>query len=499
MTTALLPQTSRKSLEPWLRDDVEYYPHQIEGIRKGARMKSLLLADDMGLGKSLQALTIFCMDVKMGLSTTAIVVCPVSLRANWADEIEKFTRLPYELLGEEPDPTRPGKFRKISTKKREQQLVAFLLGDGPRVLIANYEQIASESHRNTLRASRFDIAIFDEAHYMKNHSSKRTVAALAMPSTRSLLLTGTPMLNNADELWPLLHRIDPVRFSKYWTFVNRFCVRGGWKDRQIVGTKNQTELVGILSEVMIRRVKKDVLTLPEPHYIKVKVSLNEVQQALYDEVKEEMVLGDSYIENPLTLFLRLKQICNTPYSIDISFPDESEKLDRMTDIAQELVTQGEKVVIFTQFRGTLECITRRLRERMPSLPLFELHGDVPSRERVPTVRQWSATPGPAIISCMTQVAGVGLNMTSASSCIFVDKLFVPGLNQQAVDRLHRIGASETQAVRVFELIARGTCEDRVEQILRAKSKLFEEIVEGSVGMQALLKQLAEAEALDGMP
>jgi SNF2 family DNA or RNA helicase len=491
--------TTRKSLEPWLRDEVEYYPHQIEGIRRGARMRSFLLADDMGLGKSLQALTVFCMDVKMGLGQTLLIVCPVTLRANWADEIEKFTRLPYTLLGEEPDPNRRGHFRKMSkVKKRDDQLRDFLAGEGPRILIANYEQVASHAHTDTLKGAHFDAVVFDEAHYIKNPGSGRTKAALALMSTRSLLLTGTPMLNNANELWPLLHRIDPIRFAKYWSFVNRFCVLGGWNDRQIIGTKNQTELIGVLSEVMIRRVKKDVLTIPEPFIIPVKVGLNDFQQKMYDEASQDLKLGNSSIENAMTLFLRLKQICNTPYSIDSMFPDESEKLDRLVQIASEVTSTGDKLVIFTQFRGTLECIVRRLAEAIPNVPLFQLHGDVPPRDRVPAIQEWSKTAGPAVVACMTQVAGVGLNMTSASTCIFVDKLFVPGLNRQAIDRLHRIGASETQAVRVFELIARGTCEDRVEQILRAKSKLFGEIIEGSVSMQNLLKELARAEAEDGM-
>jgi len=462
-------------------------------------MRSFILADDMGLGKSLQALTVFCMDVKVGIANTLLIVCPVSLRANWADEIDKFTRLSYELLGEEPDPSRRGHFRKLSTKKRDLQLQAFLTGNGPRILITNYEQMASAIHKESLDHARFDTVIFDEAHMIKNPTSARTKGSLRLMSNRSFMLTGTPMLNNADELWSLLHRVDPERFPSYWRFVNRFCVKGGYKDRQIVGTKNQTELVGVLADVMIRRVKKDVLTIPQPFYIQVKVSLSEFQQELYDSVKNEMALGNDFIDNPLTLFLRLKQICNTPYSIDPSYADDSEKLDRMTDIAQEVITSGEKLVIFTQFRGTLECIVRRLSERMPDVPIFQLHGDIPSRERVPQVHTWSKVKGPAILACMTQVAGVGLNMTAASTCIFVDKLFVPGPNQQAVDRLHRIGASETQAIRVFELIARGTVEDRVEQILRSKKKIFGEIVEGSVSMQNLLKELARAEAEDGMP
>lgn len=491
------PATERRSLEPFLKDDVEYYEHQVIGIRTMARMKSVLLGDDMGLGKSLQALTVFCIDVKMGLSETLLIVCPVTLRDNWADEIEKFTRLPYTLLGEEPHPLRKGRMRKISTTaKRDAQLRDWLSGHGPRILIANYEQIASAAHEKTLAGANFDMVIMDEAHYIKTHNSRRTKSALALNSTRSLLLTGTPMLNQVNELWPLLHRIDPKKFPKYWWFVNRYCVMGGYQGKAIVGVKNEAELTGHLTQYMIRRRKKDWLKLPEPQIIQVKVGLNDVQQKLYDEARDDLVLqgGDISIANAMVLFLRLKQICDTPYAVSTSFADESQKLDRLEQIAEEICDAGEKLVIFTQFRGVLECIMRRLKARLPKVPIFELHGDVPTGARVPLVHRWSDVDGPAIIACMTQVAGVGLNMTAASTCVFVDKLFVPGLNRQAIDRLHRIGQSETQAIRVFELIARGTCEDRVELILRAKSKLNDDIVEGSLEMKKLLEELARVEA-----
>jgi SNF2 family DNA or RNA helicase len=496
--------TSRKSLEPWLRDDVEFYPHQVEGVRTLARKRSFLLGDDMGLGKSLQALTVFCIDVKMGVSQTLLVVCPVTLRQNWADEIQKFTRLTATQLGEEPDPNRRGHYRKLSPKKREQQLENWLASEGPRVLIANYEQLASEHHADTLKRAHFDVVVFDEAHYIKTHNSKRTTASLKIRSNRSFMLTGTPMLNNADELWPLLHRIDPIRFPKYWSFVSRFCVVGGYNNRQIIGTKNQTELVGVLSEVMVRRLKKDVLDVPEPYYIQVKVGLSDRQQKLYDEITQEFTfagqeLGSNVNEaRAMLVFLRLKQLCTTPFALDGKLPDDSEKLDQMEEIVEDVINKGEKVVIFTQFRGALECIARRLNKKFPKIPLFQLHGDIPSRERVPTITEWSNCAGSSIAACMTQVAGVGLNMTAARTAIFVDKLFVPGLNRQAVDRLVRIGASKTQAVQVYELIARGTCEDRIEKILRDKSKLFGEIVEGGVAMRRLMEELIRAEAEDGM-
>lgn len=486
----------RKSLEPFLKDDVEYYSHQTGGIRKLINMKSFILADDMGLGKSLQSLTLFSIDVKTGKAETCVIVCPVTLRDNWAEEIEKFTRLPYTLLGEEPHPTRKGEMRKLTPAKRAEQLKNWMNNQlGPRILICNYEQVSATQTQDLFRSFKFDTAIFDEAHMLKNPNAKRTKASLAIPSTRSFMLTGTPMLNQVSELWSLLHRIDPLRFPNYWTFVNRYCVFGGYEGRQIVGTKNQKELVTILGEVMLRRLKDDVLDRTKPNYSQIHVGLSKFQQDLYDKVVHDLVLnapGNNGapidIENSLVKFLRAKQICGTPYSIDPTYPDDSLKLDRAVQVVEEFAQRGEKIVVFTQFRGVLDAFNKRLAKAGVS-PTFLLHGDVKQKERIPTVHQWSQVKGPATLASILKVAGVGLNMTAASTVLFIDKDFVPGINKQGVDRTDRIG--QTKPVQVIELIARGTIEQRVEEILRDKTKLYGEIIEGSVGMGKLLDALKE--------
>ena len=490
----------RKSLEPFLKDDVQYFPHQTEGIRWAARQESFILADDMGLGKSLQALTVFCIDCKMGKSETLLIVCPVTLRDNWADEIQKFTRIPFTMLGEVPHPTRKGETKKLTPKQRHDQLVEFTKQIGPRILVCNYEQLTNPVHADLLCTFKFSMGIWDEAHALKNHKAKRTQASHAVRARRSAMLTGTPMLNHVDELWSLLHRVDPHRWPSYWKFVNRYCVFGGYENRQVTGVKNEAELRAILSEVMIRRLKNDVLDREKPTYIQHKVGLSDYQRKLYDDVVGDplfvdMVLGTLLDENGnekkgsvLTEFLRLKQICTTPYAIDPTFPDDSFKLDRMEEIAQELASRDEKLVLFTQFRGTLQAMTNRLNKSGVG-SIYALHGDVPQKERQPIVKRWGSEKGSSFILCMTQVAGVGLNMVDASECVFIDKLYVPGLNKQAVDRLDRIG--QTKPVMVHELIARNTIESRIEAILKSKEMLNEDIVEGGAGMKKLMDMLKE--------
>jgi SNF2 family DNA or RNA helicase len=480
-TTATTAPVGRKSLEPYILDSVLYYPHQVDGIRELCKRKSFLLADDMGLGKSLQALTVFGVDVVRGWASTMLIVCPVTLKGNWADEIQRFTRFQFAVLDGSPT-------------QRAKQLIQFAELNGPKILIINYEQVAP--HKAELNAMNFDIACFDEAHYLKNHKAKRTQACLSVNSRRSFLLTGTPMLNHVNELWALLHRISPNEYPKYWSFLNRYAVFGGYKDKQIVGVKNEKELTERLQRVMLRRLKKDVLNLPEIQIIERRVDLAPEQREVYQQIVEDMRVArpedmdDEDIENALTKFLRLKEVCGTTKKF--TGVDISSKLDLAVADAIELLQNDYRPVVFTQFREVQECFATRLDKEAPEFDIWTLHGDVKMSDRVPIVREWSNDPKPGAIVCMLQVAGVGLNMTASRHAMFLDKLFVPGLNQQAIDRLHRIGQDETQPVQVFEYICRNTIENRVNQINRIKSKLFGEIVESDPGWKRkLLKAIME--------
>jgi SNF2 family DNA or RNA helicase len=462
--------TARKSLAK-IKDSVSYYPHQIEGIRDLARRGSFLLADEMGLGKTLQAYTVAAIDFERNWAKRVLVVCPASLKGNWDDERKQFTNFSGIVL-------------QGTKSEREKQLQEFAVMDW-EVLIVNYEQVVI--HLEQLNTLHFDIVIFDEAHYLKSYKSARTKACIKLNPDRRFLLTGSPLLNQVNEFWPLLHIIDPVTYPGYWKFVNRYAVFGGFQNKQIVGVKNKAELTTNVSNIMLRRLKKNVLDLPDKQFIVVKVDFHDQQKKVYEQARDEMQIElpttPMDIENALVKFLRLKQICGTPAAIDSALADNSYKLDRAVEIVKEIVTpdgdyEGEPVVIFTQFRGVLACIVKRL--QAIGVPTFQLHGDVPIPDRQAVVRDWSMSKTnaqPGALCAMIQVAGVGLNMTAASKCIFLDKLFVPKLNEQAQDRLHRIGADTTQPVQIFELLVRGSIEARIEAILRRKRKLFDQLIE----------------------
>lgn len=504
-STTYLPGQERKSLAPWLYDTVEYYPHQIEGVRKLATMRNFLLADDMGLGKSLQALTVAAIDVKLGRASRILVVAPVSLKGNWADEIEKFTTFQYTVLGQEIAPAKefghPDVIKKLGPVERAKQIEMFREVEGPKILIVNYEQV--EPHLGDLNHMGFDIIIYDEAHYMKNYKSKRTKACLKLRGTRHFLLTGTPLLNQVNELWPLLHRIAPDEFPRYWSFIQRYCVFGGYKDKQIVGVKNERELTDKLQSYMVRRMKADVLDLPEVQVIQRKVDLAPEQRKIYDELIDNMRIemagmdDPEVVENALTKFLRLKQICGT--TLPFTGKDVSSKLDLVCLDALEILTpykdhEAPKLVVFSQFRDVMEAFAQRMDHMASHIDQWEIHGDVKSELRQGVVKEWARHAGPAVLICNPTVAGVGLNMTASRHGFFIDKLFVPGLNQQAIDRMHRIGADATQPVQITEYICRSTIENRVEQILRIKKKLFGSIVDESDYKRRLIMALMEEEA-----
>lgn len=421
---------------------------------------------------SLQSLTVAAIDFEIGTARRGLIVCPATLKDNWADEIRKFTAFRALVVH--------------GTKaKREKQLLEFRTSDDYDFLIMNYEQVTG--HLDDINACNLDILIFDEAHYLKTPKSKRTKACHKIAARRSFLLTGSPMLNQPQELWGILHRINPEEFPSFWKFSQRYCVFGGFQAKQVTGVKNKIELLEILDRYMLRRLKKDMLKLPDKNFIPVHVPLSPLQQRLYTEAETELRLEvpdrpePMELENALTKILRLKQITGTPATL--GFEDQSFKLDRVIQIVHELIENGEKVVVFTQFRGVLAAIHQRLTAPTvpghPVIPTYTLSGDVPGDRRVPIVHEWRDSPTPGVLLSMLQVGGVGLDFTAASNVIFVDKLYVPAMNDQAVDRLHRLSMDKTKQVNIYEMLATKTVEDRVERILARKRKMTDSVIDNA--------------------
>lgn len=474
VATAPVPRLPLKKI----KDSTVYLTHQAEDVRSWARVNSFINGNDMGLGKSLETLTIAAIDFELGLAKRVLVVAPATLLGNWADEVEKHTNFTFMAL-------------RGSVKQRAKQLVEFATSETD-ILGISYDLV--RTHLDDLNRLDFDVVIYDEAHYIKGYKSARTKACHALQGNRHLLITGSPLLNQVNELWSLLHRIDPITYANYWTFVHRYCVFGGFRDKQIVGVKNQAELKAKLQTVMLRRRKKDVFPVGKRPPVDIYVDAHPDQVRLIEQADDEMrVTADdgSEIEMPngMTRFMRKLQILSTPANLP-GHADNSYKLDRAVEMIAEVVENGRPVVVFTQFRPTLACLGRRLTE--VGVDYRQLHGDVPQKDRIPTVRAWSedaADGHPQALLCMLQVGGVGLNLVAASDAIFVDELFVPKLNEQAEDRLDRIG--QTQPVTIYRLRVRKSIEQRKARILETKKSLFDGVVEVDDLRRKLLAALME--------
>lgn len=469
-----------------IKSETEYYDHQAKGVRTMARMRNFLLADEMGLGKSLQALTVAAIDYELGMAKRVLVIAPATLKWNWEDEIVKFTNFTYLVLDGTPD-------------DRLDQLEFYEVTELD-ILIVNYEQVTA--HLEDLNKLRFDIIIYDEAHAIKNYRAKRTKASLKLSASRHFAITGSPLLNQVNELWPILHRLDPVTFPDYWRFVNRYAVKGGFQNKQIVGVKNKQELQGHIDRLMIRRLKKDTLDLPDKQYVPVPVDFHPEQEKLYREAADELKIsrfdGDPdpmEIENALVKATYLKQICGTT-ATKIE-PDYSHKLDMAVEMCKVFTKPstgetGEHIVVFSQFIKVMECLRDRLEAE--GVPVMVMNGQtVPKEHRIEFVKGWAAQPKPTVLIAGLAVSGVGMNMTAANKCIFIDKLWVPKLNEQAEDRLHRIGADLTKPIQIFHIYVRNSIEGRVEAILKKKKKLFDSLVEESDWKKALYQALVEEE------
>lgn len=467
----------RKSLEPWLKDEIIFRGYQVDGVRFMMRRPHALQCDEMGLGKSLQAIANFAGDVKMGWGETLIVVAPVTLKANWANEFRKFTTIPYIVLGEDVAPS--GKRRKLTQSERDVQIVEFAaVLKGPRALIVNYEQVVM--HLDILNAVGFHMAVFDEAHYLGNHESQRTVACLALKAKRKIPMTGTPVTKNVNNLWALLKMTHPGT-PGYFTFMNRHAVYGGFHKKEIVGLKRKEELHEVLGGLMIRRLQKDVLDLKEPNIIQRYVELTSEQRKLYDEVEREMQMTVDPNEDPeeydnhLFKNLRLRQVCGTTF--DFTGEDHSNKLSMAVNDTLELIENGHRLVVFSQFRGMIDRYLARLNAADPSIPTWQLHGDIDPADRFDIVDKWGASEKPGVVVCAIQVTAFGLNMVAGRHGMFLDKTVIPAVNRQAIARLNRLGQDETQSVTIIEYITEATVEERVEEICSLKDDRAEELIE----------------------
>jgi superfamily II DNA or RNA helicase len=491
-----LPASLNAELRPYQLEGFNWlsflYKHSLGGV----------LADDMGLGKTVQALALMCaakeLAVEAGTGDAApvptapgdeapetrpagvapfLVVAPTSVVGNWALEAARFAPgLTVRTVGE--------------TFAKSGLDVADVLG-GADVVITSYAlfRIDYESY-----ASReWSGLVLDEAQFVKNHQSKAYQCARKLPASFKLAITGTPLENNLMEFWALTSIVAPGLFASPKRFAEYY-----QKPVEKNGDKGQLEkLRRRVRPLMMRRTKDQVIKdLPPKQEQILEVVLNPRHQKVYQthlQRERQKILGliEDVNKNRFTIFQSLTLLRQLSLDVSLVDPDlaaiRSSKLDVLFEQLEDLVAEGHRALIFSQFTGFLG----KVRERLDEEEIEYCYLDGGTRNRADVVSEFKNGTAPVFLISL-KAGGFGLNLTEADYVFLLDPWWNPASEAQAVDRTHRIG--QARNVMVYRLVAKDTIEEKVMALKARKSQLFADVMEGD----ALAGGAITAEDLAGL-
>lgn len=415
-----------------------------------------ILADDMGLGKTLQTLAYLMTEKEAGrLTYPALVVCPTSVIPNWKAEARRFTpELSVQVIHG------PDRHKAFSTTS-EMDLV-----------ISSYPLLQRDAKHH--QTQLYSAVFFDEGQNLKNPKTAAAKAARALQATNKFVLTGTPMENHLGELWALFDLVLPGYLGSEREFRELY--------RNPIEKSGSREhhhyLIRRIRPFLLRRTKDQVTPeLPEKTEMVKLVELTPAQKDMYETIRASMDkkirqlmenkgVARSQIEI-LEALLKLRQICCHPDLLKSqSKPLPSAKLDYLLGMVTELLEEGRRIIIFSQFTSMLALIETELEKR--GLQALKLTGQ--TRDRETPVQQFQAGEVPLFLISL-KAGGAGLNLTAADCVIHYDPWWNPAVEQQATDRAWRIG--QDKPVFVYRLICEGTVEERMQALQRRKSQLAE--------------------------
>lgn len=474
-TLGWIPSSSsiRIDLPEWFRATLR--PYQLEGVRWLAALSradtGAVLADDMGLGKTMQVLALTAVEVAGADATDSphgptLVVAPLTLLSTWAREAATFAPELTVAIHHGPDRDR-------------QQGAAARLGAADLVL-TSYGTAARDVE--LLSEIPWRRLVADEAQTIKNPSTAVSRALMAIPAEHRVALTGTPVENRLDELRAVLEFVNPGALGSASTFRARFAVPIEAHRDEAAASR----LRALAGPFVLRRLKSDprvVADLPDKQHIRVDAPLTREQATLYQAVVEDMLEQVKESEGAarkgaiLSGLTALKQVCNHPahYLGDGSAllrggRHRSGKLAALDEVLTKILGADEKVLLFTQYKAFGDLILPMLERRAASAVPF-LHGGVTAAGRAEMVREFQSPAGPSVMLASLRAGGTGLTLTEANHVVHLDRWWNPAVENQATDRVHRIG--QTRVVQVRTLVAPGTVEDRIDELLEAKRDLAE--------------------------
>jgi SNF2 family DNA or RNA helicase len=434
------------------------FPYQQEGILFATRTGRSILADDMGLGKTVQAIAWATLMNKQWKTHKALIICPTSLKYQWKTEIQKFTNSTVTVI--------EGNYlTRMSLYEKDESYFK----------IVSYHMAGNDW--DLINKMQPDIVILDEAQRIKNWKAKISQNIKRIRSPYALVLTGTPLENNIEELYSLVQYIDPFQLGSLHHFLTKHQVYDGHSGK-VTGYRGLNDIGRQLSGMLLRRTKKEVLRqLPQRMDKNLFVPMTPVQTELHEEFgiivarlvhkwRRYSFLNEQDRQLLLNNLNMMRMVCDSTYIIDQE-TNHQTKLDELFNILDELLEiEGEKVVIFSQWERMTRLVGEGLKKRQVK---FEyLHGGIPSKNRESLFTNFNNDPDCKVF-LSTDAGSVGLNLQAASNMINLDIPWNPAVLEQRIGRIHRMGQKKN--ISVTNLVAQGTIEQRLLSVLQFKTAI----------------------------
>lgn len=453
------------------------FNHQIEGFKYGLNKDRWLLGDEQGLGKTKQVIDIAVAKKLQKGYKHCLIICGVNgLKWNWVNEIHTHSNESAWILGQR----RKANKTVIGSNAEKLEDLKSINSISSYFIITNVESLRQSEIVSTISALCKDgtigIVAIDEVHKCKNPTSQQGKGILKVQPECRIAMTGTPLMNNPFDLYIILKWLGYEKHG-FWSFKKHYGVFGGYGGYEVVGYRYLNELQEQLDSIMLRRLKADVLDLPEKTHITEYVEMTPKQKQIYDEVTAEIKMNIDQIKmanNPLAELIRMRQA--TGYTgILSSKVKESAKMDRMEELVEEAVENGKKVVIFSNWTQMTLPIYNRLAEKYHGTYIT---GEVDSDQRQEHVRRFQNDDDCKFIVGTIGAMGTGLTLTAGTVEIFMDEPWNRANKEQAEDRCHRVGTTEN--ITIYTLVCKGTIDERINELVEKKGAMADALVDGKI-------------------
>ncbi len=488
-------ETSEKEIPSYFNFKTKPYEHQIEGLKFGLNHDKWLLGDEQGLGKTKQVIDIArARNVKHCL----IVCCVNGLKWNWQSEVHTHSDDGAYILGQRTNT----KGNTIIGTNQDRLDDLFHIDELPRFIITNIETLRFKRKTgrritvkrkgrlveedeyeypitNRLKAlcdeGDIEMIAVDEFHKCKNPEASQTEQLLQLHTPIQIAMTGTPLMNAPIDLYPILNWLGYEKHT-FWQFKTHYGRLGGFNGTQVVGYKNLEEIEETLDTMMLRRLKDEVLDLPEKTLINEYVEMGKEQAQIYAMAHSDIISNLANLKmanNPLAELIRLRQATGNPHII--SDVTDSAKFDRMEELVEDAVENGKKVVIFSNWTQITNPAFERLSKKYKGVMIT---GETKDSDRQSYVEAFQNDSRVKFIIGTIGAMGTGLTLTAGSVEIFLDEPWNMALKEQAIDRCHRIGQNSN--ITVYTLLCKDTIDERINSLVEKKGQMSAILIDDKI-------------------